>query len=288
MPVAKGSILCTGHVSGKNAETKLGPSRNHQRGKGAPLHLDEDSTDIGSAMSSDVEAPYSSCFSSPCVTDNEEDKSMGRSWLRQIHGGSNNRRSNFAGTPLEPISGTPAGMSEHPPLFHMPESGASSDDCEEPQVRRQGEFRRPPGLYSPQRSRRPKGTTLLSTAPKSPARGRKGKSVAEQSVLSTAPENLVPHLHTLPASPNRRARLAIMSQAKRSEAPLKVQMGAEINFAAFKFAKSLLDPLEPVKKKPLFTDAHQISNAGEPVKKRVTPWLLAEPECVVDATAMPR
>lgn len=262
------------------------PFRDQQRTKGSPLHLDEDSTDIGSAMSSDVEAPHSSCFSSPCVTDSEEDKSIGRPWLRQRT--TNNRHRNFKRTPLEPISGTPAGMSEHPPLFHMPTGGASSDEAEMSEPQRQQEFRRPPGLCSPQRSRRLKGPTLLSTAPKSPMRARKSKNVVAQSVLSTGPENLVTHLHALPPSPTRRARLAIMSQAKRCAAPLKVQMEADIDLASFTFARNLLDPLEPVKKKPLFTDVRQMSNVSEPVKKRVTPWLLADPEHVVDAATMPR
>lgn len=133
-----------------------------------------------------------------------------------------------------------------------------------------------------------KGTTLLSTAPKSPLRNRKPKSATVQSVLSTGPENLVSQSYVLPVSPNRRARLAIVNQAKRCEAPLKVQMEAEINFTTFAFVKGLLDPLQPVKKKPLFNDGFQVSDSGEPVKKRVTPWLVADPECVFGTSTMPR
>jgi hypothetical protein len=122
-----------------------------------------------------------------------------------------------------------------------------------------------------------KGTTLLSTAPKSPLRSRKPKSATVQSVRAT-----------VPVSPTRRARLAIMNQAKHCGAPLKVQMEAEINFTTFVFVKGLLDPRQPVKKKPLFNDVFQISDSGEPVKKRVTPWLVADPECAFGASMLPR
>jgi len=134
-----------------------------------------------------------------------------------------------------------------------------------------------------------KGTTLLSTAPKSPLRSRKPKSATvQQSVLSTGPENLVPQSYVLPVSPTRRARLGIMNQAKRCAAPLKVEMEAEINFTTFRFVKSLLDPQQPVKKKPLFNDVFQISDSHQPVKKRVTPWLVADPECAFGGSTMPR
>jgi len=285
-------IRCMGHVSTHSVDLKLGSSRNQHGVEGAALQLEEDSTDIGSAAS-DVEAAHSqssSRFSTPCVTDNEDEKGNERLRLRQVNFKELKRRRNFVGTPLEPIEGTPAGMSEHPPLFHL-ESGANSDNTEQSQ----DDFCRPPGLVSPQRCRRTKGTTLLSTAPKLPARRSRSmlnkhapKAVVAQPVLSTAPENMVDDLHVLPFSPTGRARLAVINLAKRCEAPLKVQMETVTNFTTTTIARALLDPMAPVKKKPIFTDDRQMPVIGEPAKKRVTPWLLAEPECVLVVTAVPR
>jgi len=282
-------IICKGHVSQSSSRSS---SRSHHRAEGEVLHLEEDSTDIGSAAS-DVEAPhsqFSSCFSTPCVTDNEDEKGKDRLRLTQVNFKELKRRRNFVGTPLEPIAGTPAGMSEHPPTFHI-ESGTQSEESEQPK----DGFRRPPGLFSPQRCRRTRGTALLSTAAELPARRSRGilnkrvpKAVVTQPVLSTAPEDLSDDAHVLPFSPTRRARLAIINLAKCSEAPLKVQMETDINLTTTTLAKALLDPMVPVKKKPIFSDDRQMATIGEPVKKRVTPWLLAEPECVIVLTAVPR
>jgi len=73
-----------------------------------------------------------------------------------------------------------------------------------------------------------------------------------------------------------------MDQAKRDEAPLKVHMEAGIR------AAKNLDPARPAKKKPILADVALSSTKGfhklkpgMPVKKRVTPWLLAEPISVL-------
>lgn len=119
---------------------------------------------------------------------------------------------------------------------------------------------------------------------------RAPKAVKTQPVLSTAPENMIDDAHVLPFSPTRRARLAIINLAKSSDSPLKVQMEPDISLTRtnITLAQALLDPMAPVKKKPIFSDDRQMSANGVPVKKRVTPWLLAEPECVVVLTAVPR
>jgi len=61
------------------------------------------------------------------------------------------------------------------------------------------------------------------------------------------------------------------------------------NFVATKLVTKMLDPMQPVKKKPLLPDSDQWCEnlvPGEPVKKRVTPWLLADP--LSTFSAMPR
>lgn len=202
--------------------------------------------------------------------------------------------------------GTPAGMSEHPPCFFADDghtgdcsegtferqmSTCSERDCNEPckpQVMvPKAEFpRAPPGLFSPQRSRRTKGQSLLSTSPKlpSPRRNRKPKVPSAHSVLATGPENLLPS-NVLPPSPTRRVRSAILDKAKRDAAPLKVQMESQVQARVM---QNLLDPMQPVKKR-LPTDSldgFPELTPGMPAKKRVTPWLLEEP--ARSMPAMPR
>lgn len=100
-----------------------------------------------------------------------------------------------------------------------------------------------------------------------------------KSILATAPEQML-ESHVLPPSPTKRARVAIMDKAKRDAAPLKVQMEVSLNLKTFSFVNSLLDPLQPVKKRPILDDFDldkQRVKPGEPLKKRVTPWLLEAP-----------
>jgi len=308
MPVSPG-VQHSGKFITQGGGAKLGFLRNRQLLKGSALQLDEDSTDIGSAMSSDAEMPHSSSFGSPSCSDNEvavkSDSSSQRKQRRTIGAflKPSSRRGNFKSTPLETIQGTPAGMSEHPPLFFPPGPIVSStesavcteDDPTSPTaVPKPAGFVAPPGLASPTKSRKSKTTTarpLLATVPKvsSPRRSRKLKTAAVQSFLATGPENLLNQAHVLPPSPTRRARTAIIDKANMDGAPLKVQMAGHNESAASGFVKRLLDPTLPVKKKPILFDSDQCLHKlrpGEPAKKHVTPWLLADP--LVAFTAMPR
>lgn len=290
------AMSCTGRLDGKSVYSKPGLLKNRPLLKRAVIQLEEDSTDIGSAMSSDADMPYSSGLSSPSGTDGEvslhwdgnNDSCLMKK--RQRHQSTHaapfklsTRPRNFKSSVLEPILGTPAGMSEHPPLlFTTPTvvDGSLATACArpsrlQPDPSKPAGFHAPPGLLSPQRNRKPKGQSVLSTSPKmpSPRQSRKSKSLAERSVLATAPENLLTTPHVLPPSPSRRMRSVILEKAKLEEAPLKVQMESEIYAQVL---KTHLDPTEPAKKR---LNSEQSFQALEPfpVKKRVTPWLLEEP-----------
>lgn len=313
MPSAS-ATSCTGHLVAQIGEVKLGFLRNRQLLKGQKgsgrelLQLDEDSTDIGSAMSSDAE--MASSFNTPCCSDSEvagidrKSKSNTSCPVKQRrttatfgrNGTWRSSKANFQSTRLETIQGTPAGMSQHPPLFFTPPP-AQADAADAPSplatIPKPDGFSAPPGLASPKRSRKaksigmqgPPGVFLATVVPVekdlvSPRRSRKPKTLAAHSVLATAPENSMHESHLLPPSPNRRARLAILNKAKVDGAPLKVQMEAQSNVAETKFVKNLLDPTQPVKKRPILANSDQISQQlkpGEPLKKHVTPWLLADP-----------
>jgi len=119
----------------------------------------------------------------------------------------------------------------------------------------------------------------------SPTRRRKSKAFAVQSMLATSPPANA-DVSILPASPGRRARLAIMEKAKQDGVPLKVQP-----LVAMSSSTALLDPTVPAKKKLPFPDfANSASQSlrklkpGLPVKKRVVPWLLEDPSSSVQAT----
>jgi len=315
MPSAS-ATSCTGHLVAQIGEVKLGFLRNRQLLKGQKgsgrelLQLDEDSTDIGSAMSSDAE--MASSFNTPCCSDNEAagidrksksnmscpPKQRRTTGVVGRNGTWRSNTANFQSTRLETIQGTPAGMSQHPPLFFTPPPAHAQADATDmqsplPTVPKPDGFSAPPGLASPKRSRKaksigmqgPPGIFLATVVPVeqdlvSPRRSRKPKAPAANSVLATAPENSMHEAHVLPPSPNRRARLAILNKAKVDGAPLKVQMEAQSDVAETKFVKNLLDPTQPVKKKPILANFDQISHQlkpGEPLKKHVTPWLLADP-----------
>lgn len=297
-----------GHLVATSAESNLGFLRKRQLLNGSVLQLDEDSTDIGSAMSSDVDndMPCSSSHSTPYCSDSEVASMDGRfksdsCLLKQGRTvatllKSKSRSGKFKSS-LETIQGTPAGRSEHPPLFFTPPPVSAcmeNTDCTDaeaspvPMPKPDG-FHAPPGLASPKRSRKAKAVgeqPLLATSP----RRRKAKNIGPvKLVLATAPENLLDEANVLPPSPTRKARTAILDKAKLNGAPLKVQMEGHTNFTASKIVKKLLDPTQPVKKAPLLPDCDhwfEKLKPGEPVKKRVTPWLLADP--LGSVVAMPR
>jgi hypothetical protein len=169
------------------------------------------------------------------------------------------RGARFDGTPLEPIPGTPVGMSEHPPLLFSP-----SDECEE-KAKLQEEtamnFGKDRGVQS-----RSSWKILLATVPESKEKVATGHS----------------REFWLPLSPKRRARAAALQKAKAEGMPLMVSMITED--AAFK--RRDLDPEVPAKKRPILAEsafAPSSLQPGVPVKKRVTPWLLAEPASVLPA-----
>lgn len=151
---------------------------------------------------------------------------------------------------MDPIPGTPVGMTEHPPLLFAASSDSdelSEDDENVPKM----------GPLLPQEA-------LLSTAPNS---------------LSTS------EAAWLPPSPKRRARAAFMEKAKQDRMPLKVSMlqeGAPIR-------KEGLDPMMPAKKRPILPERVPSAELlrrlepGVPVKKRITPWLTAEPARLLPA-----
>lgn len=293
---ASNTILCTGRLLEDNADSKSFLLQHRPLLKRAVIQTEEDSTDIGSAVSSDADLPCSTiCTDDESMNVEDQDRLL----LKQKH---QRNRKLTKRTPLEPILGTPAGMTEHPPLFFPSESPEGSEiECSEAPkdqavTPKADAFRRPPGLFSPQRSRKPllsppktpqrsrKPPSLLATVPKLPSqapvaspsrRNRKPKVASSQSVLATGPEHLLGQPHVLPPSPTKRVRSAIIDQAKREAAPLKVQMESQVQA---ELRENVLDPMQPVKKRlPDSVQGLPKLTPGMPAKKRVTPWLLEQP-----------
>mmetsp|Transcript_22672 Transcript_22672/g.77433 ORF Transcript_22672/g.77433 Transcript_22672/m.77433 type:complete len:305 (-) Transcript_22672:202-1116(-) len=86
-----------------------------------------------------------------------------------------------------------------------------------------------------------------------------------------------------PGSPKRRAREAMLAQARTTSLPVKVRAPAYATVPAAR-----LDPAMPAKKRLVFGELSHITAAamqklepGEPVKKRPTDFLLAEPPRVL-------
>merc|ERR1739848_399948 len=97
------------------------------------MGIEEDSTDIGSAMSSDADMPCSSsCTDEESATgeDTNERRCLMKQKFRLKNLRLTKREAKFRGTPLEPIMGTPAGMSEHPPCFFADED-VHTTECSE-------------------------------------------------------------------------------------------------------------------------------------------------------------
>lgn len=167
----------------------------------------------------------------------------------------------FCRTSLDPIPGTPHGMSEHPPLsFAVP---TSSDDEAEASVSSATNDEALPlaGLLLPQAT-----AALLSTVP-----------LPGQRLADTASR--------LPPSAPKRRHLDATTSLEDST-PIKVSM-----LQWHPDYKNLsLDPLKPAKKRPILPerspavrDLLRRLETREPVKKRVTPWLTAEPITVFPA-----
>jgi len=143
-------------------------------------------------------------------------------------------------------------MSEHPPLIFGEHESSEEDIDAKAAVS---------GTFGP---RCPPKDGLLSTAP------------CPASDSCTAGAAIF-----LPPSPKRRARAAFMEKAKKDGEPLKVSMLQE----GMPIRKDGLDLMRPVKKRPILVDGFAGNSAellkrlqpGVPVKKRITPWLTAEP-----------
>lgn len=104
-----------------------------------------------------------------------------------------------------------------------------------------------------------------------------------QALLATAPQptTALGGVPRPPPSPKRRARAAVMERAREAGAPLKVSMLQDVVTRGRK-----LDPTFPAKKRPILPDALpglRNLQPGLPVKKRITPWLTAEPARVLPA-----
>lgn len=184
------TISCTelfkkcGYKVGPGAKSvdssKSGILRNRPFSKSTAIRLDEDeqSTDIGSAMSSDADAPCSS-RSGSCTDEEEVDVDRNRSRVMPRPKNQRFKLKNFSakfkGTPLESISGTPAGMSEHPPMFFAsPRSFYSLSECSGSSTSESEA-----DLPSPKHSRK---VALVATTPK------KAKSQSIFKGLATSPK----------------------------------------------------------------------------------------------------
>jgi len=161
----------------------------------------------------------------------------------------------FCRTSLDPIPGTPHGMSEHPPLsFAVP---TSSDDDE--------------------------AETSVSSATNDEAVPLAGLllPLATAALLSTVPlpgQRLADTISQLPPSAPKRRHFDADTSLEDST-PIKVSMLQ--GHPAYK--QLSLDPLKPAKKRPILAERQRKLETREPVKKRVTPWLTAEPITVFPA-----
>lgn len=171
-----------------------------------------------------------------------------------------NRGAPFTGTPLDSIPGTPHGMTEHPPLL-FPVSRCP--DVEESQ------------------------TSVVEESP--PDAIQLMMPLAPQTLLSTSPplgSRAASPVSWLPKSPKKRVCAVFMEKAKQDGLPIKISMlhgSADIQKRT-----PPLDPTMPVKKRPIMSGsvAQELLDRlkpGVPVKKRVTPWILAEPMRVFPA-----
>jgi len=193
----------------------------------------------------------------------------------------------FCRTSLDPIPGTPHGMSEHPPLsFAVPTS--SDDDEAETSV--SSATASPLVKLHPQawsmdacRVGSEEAFLLAAASANDEAMPLAGLllPLATAALLSTVPppgQRLADATSGLPpAAPKRRILDAITSLEDRT--PIKVSMLQ--GHPAYK--KLSLDPLKPAKKRPILAEKQRKLETREPVKKRVTPWLMAEPITVFPA-----
>jgi hypothetical protein len=288
------NIACSraGYLMPKEVERRAMEHKLHS----APR--EDDSTDVGASDGSN------STFTSPCCTDSEmqsgEERKERQRWQMNLNFKSRKQQNWAKGTLLEPMVGKPYGKDEHDSVVFTP--APQVEICKTENTIQLANFLAPPGFCHKARNKpKDKSAPILATecadnskchgrpiqrndtfrAPPglpSPARRRRTKTVAIESMLATVPADA--DVSCLPSSPNRRTRLAIMDKAKRDGVPVKVEVQHDSVFPAVP-----LNPALPAKKRLPFFEDVVISldqsvrklKPGMPVKKRVNPWLLESP-----------
>jgi len=145
----------------------------------------------------------------------------------------------------------------------------------------------PPGVSAPR---------LLRSLPSPPPHNAPEKCDAPRKPPLVFLYQGTPQMSQEPHSPKRRAREAMLAKARQEALPLKVRPPA---YAVQLSAPMHLDPMLPVKKRVMFAELAKITaavmtklDASEPVKKKPTDFLLAEPPRVIrpppGLPAMPR
>eukprot|EP00427_Karlodinium_veneficum_P002152 CAMPEP_0169156962 /NCGR_PEP_ID=MMETSP1015-20121227/54322_1 /TAXON_ID=342587 /ORGANISM="Karlodinium micrum, Strain CCMP2283" /LENGTH=298 /DNA_ID=CAMNT_0009227849 /DNA_START=83 /DNA_END=976 /DNA_ORIENTATION=- len=275
-----------GYVMPKEVERRAMEHKLHS----APR--EDDSTDVGASDASN------STFTSPCCTDSEmqscEERKERQHWQMNSNCKARKQHDCLKGTLLELKVGKPYGKEEHGTVVFAP--APQLEMCKNENTIQLANFLAPPGLCQKARNKPKESAPILATecadnskcngramqrndtfrAPPglpSPARRRRTKTFAIESMLATVPADA--DVSCLPSSPNRRTRLAIMDKAKRDGVPVKVEVQHDSVFPAV-----LLNPALPAKKRLPFFEDVVISldqnvrklKPGMPVKKRVNPW----------------
>jgi len=306
-PMVLGSVAAL-HNSACSRAGYVIPKEVERRAMEHKLHSaprEDDSTDVGASDASN------STFTSPCCTDSEmqsgEERKEAQRWQMTLNCKPRKQQHCLKGMLLEPMAGKPYGKEEHGTVVFTP--APQLEICKNENTIQLANFPAPPGLCQKARNKpKDKSTPILATecadnskcngrpiqrndtfrAPPglpSPARRRRTKTVAIESMLATVPADA--DVSCLPASPNRRTRLAIMDKAKRDGVPVKVEVQHDSVFPAVS-----LSPALPAKKSLSFFEDVVISldqsvrklKPGMPVKKRVNPWLLENPCANVKST----
>jgi hypothetical protein len=284
-----------------------------------PLDLEEDVSTDAPSCSSDVENTCSSDAggSDSCADDERQGNTLRFARNLPLHAIVNQKgmehlgrtrlsaarrtkqwsaTAQFKKTPLDPIPGTPVGMSEHPPLLFPPQECSESNPEELLSTLPNGHSATQPSksrapttgqpLYKPRSSKEAAGVETHRPC------SRSAPQVAWKALLATLPEkDSTPSSGAswLPSSPKRRARNAVIQKAKQDGTPLKVSM----LHGGMDAPRKLLDPTVPAKKKPILQEAGpgvstqyvvRSLEPGVPVKKRITAWLVVDPVRVLPAT----
>lgn len=233
------------------------------------LDLEEvETTDAGSAIS-DVE---SVCSSASMPEAGTRTPPVGPGW-----GGSRRRMPAplhgrlLVGTRLETIPGTPNadGKWQLDGPDTVPPYGRAVTAYRSPPPA-------PPGVPAPR---------LLRSLPSPPPHNALVKRDVPTKPSAVFVYQGTPQTSQAPISPKKCAREAMLAKAQREARPLKVRLPA---YATQSSEPAHLDPMFPVKKRVLFADLIKITAAvmgkldmSEPVKKKPTDFLLAEPPRVI-------